>query len=76
MPDSNRRTCGAAFLDGFSIAGLLTPLNRPGAPTQLFADPASPSMQDRCSATSGYRDFECLLATIDTVIIARTNKSK
>ena len=27
-----------AFLDGFSWAGLFTKLQRPGAPTQLFAD--------------------------------------
>lgn len=29
----------AAFLDGFTMAGLFTRLRRPGAPTQLFADP-------------------------------------
>lgn len=28
-----------AFLDGFTMAGLFTKLRRPGAPTQLFADP-------------------------------------
>jgi hypothetical protein len=28
-----------AFLDGFSLAGFFRPLRRPGAPTQLFADP-------------------------------------
>jgi hypothetical protein len=27
-----------AFPDGFSWAGLVTKLQRPGAPTQLFAD--------------------------------------
>jgi hypothetical protein len=30
---------GSAFLDGFTMAGFLGPLRRPGAPTQLFADP-------------------------------------
>jgi hypothetical protein len=29
---------GAAFLDGFSLAGFLAPLKRPGAPTRVFAD--------------------------------------
>jgi uncharacterized protein YbbC (DUF1343 family) len=29
---------GASFLDGFSLAGFLTPLRRPGAPTRVFAE--------------------------------------
>jgi hypothetical protein len=28
-----------SFLDGFTMAGLRTRLRRPGAPTQVFADP-------------------------------------
>ena len=40
---------GAAFLDGFSLAGFLGPLRRPGAPTQLFADPALETVANRVS---------------------------
>ena len=39
MEKKNLAIFGAAFLDGFSLAGFLAPLRRPGAPTQLFADP-------------------------------------
>ena len=46
MRDSNLRIFGASFLDGFSLAGFLTPLKRPGAPTQVFADAAASSVQD------------------------------
>jgi hypothetical protein len=38
MQKPNFSTFGAAFLDGFSMAGLLEPLRRPGAPTQVFPD--------------------------------------
>jgi len=39
MPGSqeNRNIFAAAFLDGFSMAGLFSQLKRPGAPTQVFA---------------------------------------
>jgi hypothetical protein len=33
----NQRTFAAAFLDGFSMAGLFSQLKRPGAPTRVFA---------------------------------------
>lgn len=34
---------GSSFLDGFSLAGFLKPLRRPGAPTRIFTEepPAS-----------------------------------
>jgi hypothetical protein len=32
----NQKTFAAAFLDGFSMAGLFSQLKRPGAPTQVF----------------------------------------
>jgi hypothetical protein len=43
-----------AFLDGFTMAGLFSRLRRPGAPTQVFADPKSKSdLIDPC-AGSGF----------------------
>ena len=38
MAKTNPSIFGAAFLDGFSLAGFLTPLLRPGAPTRVFDD--------------------------------------
>ena len=38
MNKRNLLIFGSAFLDGFTMAGFLGPLRRPGAPTQLFAD--------------------------------------
>jgi hypothetical protein len=53
---------GASFLDGFSLAGFLTPLRRPGAPTRVFAEEPIVSSAFEASPANGVTKEELELA--------------